>query len=170
VGENSAQSSAECMRDLMTGLTWESKADEGLHAARSTYSWFNPEQSYSELDYRGLPNAGECVESECDTASFVTAVNEIGHCGFNDWRLPSKDEMYSISDLRRGRVPPTAYLDFFPLTQSAEYWTAHDYSFQYDSAWAWSFEYGLDRVDWKKIPKYVRLVRGESAELAAVKE
>lgn len=170
LGANGVQSSAECVSDLATGLTWESKVDEGLHAARSTYSWYNPEQSYSELDYRGLPNGGECVDSGCDTAAFLTAVNETGHCGFNDWRLPSRDEMHSITDLRRGRVAPTAYLDFFPDTQSAEYWTAHDYSFQYDSAWAWSFEYGHDRVDWKKTPKYVRLVRGDSAELSAVKE
>jgi hypothetical protein len=59
---------------------------------------------------------------------------------------------------------------FFPHAQSAEYWSGNDYSFQYNTAWAWSFEYGHDRVDWKKEPKFVRLVRGTAGELETVKE
>ncbi len=46
----------------------------------------------------------------------------------------------------------------------------NDYSFQPDSAWVWSFQHGHDRVDWKKSPKFVRLVRGYAADLPAVKE
>ena len=54
--------------------------------------------------------------------------------------------------------------------QIAEYWSANDYSFQWDAAWAWSFEYGHDRVDWKSSPKFVRLVRGTAENLEKVKE
>jgi hypothetical protein len=61
-------------------------------------------------------------------------------------------------------------MEFFPRTQSAEYWSANDYSFQPDSAWAWNFLYGHDRVDWKKSPKFVRLVRGDPIDLQTVKE
>jgi hypothetical protein len=110
------------------------------------------------------------MQSRCDTWDYAKAVNEEGLCGFNDWRLPTKDEFFSISDLSKASSPPTVNANVFPFTQAAEYWTANDYSFQYDSAWAWTFLYGHDRVDWKKSGKYVRLVRGKARDLEAVKE
>jgi hypothetical protein len=54
--------------------------------------------------------------------------------------------------------------------QADEYWTGFDYSTQYQSAWAWNFFYGHDRVDWKKSPKFVLLVRGTANNLDKVKE
>lgn len=169
VSNNTIQHS--CTRDARTGLVWERKADvEGLHDWRNTYSWFDPEEPHHELDYRGTQDNGTCDHGRCDTWNFVQAVNEEGLCGYNDWRIPSRDEMLSISDLRKAKSPPTVDTDFFPLTKSAEYWTANDYSFQPDSAWSWNFKYGHDRVDWKKSPKYVRLVRGAATDLMQVKE
>jgi len=160
-----------CVKDARTDLVWEYKAEnEGLHDWRSTYSWFNPNQAHHELDYRGTANAGNCSASECDTWSFVNAVNESKLCGYDDWRVPTRDELFSISDLGKSKSPPTINTDFFPNAQAAEYWSSNDYSFQPDSAWVWNFQYGHDRVDWKKAPKYVRLVRGEATELASVKE
>jgi hypothetical protein len=160
-----------CVHDQITGLVWEQKtASAGLHNWQNTYSWFNPTQSYKELDYRGTPNLGKCGDSDCDTWAYVAAVNAAGYCGFDDWRLPSRDELFSISDLRKAKNPPTTDMTAFPYTQSAEYWSIHDYSFQPDSAWAWNFRHGHDRVDWKKAAKYVRLVRGEAGGLSTVKE
>jgi hypothetical protein len=160
-----------CIRDTRSGLIWELKADqEGLHNWRNTYSWFNPTQAHRELDYRGTADAGGCDGSQCDTWMFVVAVNEEEYCGFDDWRMPSKDEMFSISDLQKGKSPPTIDVESFPFAQAAEYWSANDYSFQPDAAWVWSFQHGHDRVDWKKSPKFVRLVRGVATDLPAVKE
>jgi hypothetical protein len=160
-----------CVEDTMTGLTWESKSDApGLHNWRHRYSWFNPNESNNELDYRGLEDGGECTDSACDTWNFVEAVNDKGLCGFRDWRMPTRNELFSISDQRRVDNPPTANLDHFPFMQADEYWTGYDYAMQYESAWAWSFVFGHDRVDWKRTPKYVRLVRGQAAELQEVKE
>ena len=160
-----------CLRDTHSGLTWELKTDrEGLHDWRNTYSWFNPTQAHHELDYRGTADAGTCNSSQCDTWSIVAAANQEDFCGFDDWRMPSKDEMFSISDLRKAKSPPTIDVEYFPHAQAAEYWTANDYSFQPESAWVWSFQHGHDRVDWKKSPKLVRLVRGVAIDLPAVKE
>jgi hypothetical protein len=156
---------------MQNGLIWELKTDQqGLHDWHNTYSWFNPTQAHRELDYRGTADAGSCDSSQCDTWSIVVAVNEEKYCGFDDWRMPSKNEMFSISDLRKARSPPTIDVEFFPYAQVAEYWTANDYSFQPDAAWVWSFQHGHDRVDWKKSPKFVRLVRGVATDLPAVKE
>jgi hypothetical protein len=160
-----------CVFDTRSGLTWESKSDQpGLHDWSNTYSWYNPSQAHHEIDYRGIEDGGECTGSKCDISSVVAAANQEAICGYDDWRMPGKDEFFSISDVRLAKTPPTTNTDYFPLTQSDEYWTANDYSFQPESAWAWNFLYGHDRVDWKKSPKFVRLVRGDPNELQAVKE
>lgn len=160
-----------CVEDTVTGLMWELKSEAaGLHDWRNTYSWFNPNEANNELDYRGTPDGGECAGSLCDTWDFVRAVNAAGHCGYTDWRMPSRDELMSISDFSKAHDPPTANLDYFPYMQADEYWTGFDYGTQYQSAWAWNFFYGHDRVDWKKSPKFVRLVRGTAEHLEQVKE
>ena len=160
-----------CILDSRTGLMWQGKTDvAGLHDYQNTYSWYDPEETNGELDYRGTENGGECAGSSCDTWHFVQAVNEAGYCGHNDWRMPGKDELLSISDLRLADNPPTVDANYFAFTQAAEYWSANDYSFQWDAAWAWNFRFGHDRVDWKKSPKYVRLVRGTGENLPEVKE
>ena len=166
-----ADATGECTLDTFTGLMWEVKSDEpGMHDWRNTYSWFDPDSSNNELDYRGTSGGGTCVGSDCDTNDFVRAVNEAGHCGFDDWRVPSRDELQSISDLRKAESPPTINIEYFPFTQASEFWSSNDYSFQFDAAWTWNFRFGHDRVDWKKTPKFVRLVRGEAEQLIPVKE
>jgi hypothetical protein len=143
----------------------------GLLAYCNTYSWYNPDESHDgELDYRGMANGGSCSGSSCDTYAYVDAVNAHAYCGHSDWRLPTRDELGSISDPRRQDKPPTINLAFFPYTQSGDYWSGNDYQFQYDAAWRWSFEFGHDRVDWKKVPAPVRLVRGEASYLQKTKE
>ena len=163
--------SGACVEDTVTGLVWEAKSDTaGLHDWRNSYTWFNPNEANNELDYRGMPDGGDCRGSACDTWEFVRAVNVAGHCGYSDWRMPTRNELMSISNLLKAKNPPTANLEFFPYMQADEYWTGFDYSTQYESAWAWNFFYGHDRVDWKKSPKFVRLVRGSANNLDKVKE
>jgi Protein of unknown function (DUF1566) len=165
------RTSGDCVEDTVTGLVWEAKSDStGLHDWRNTYTWFNPEEPNNELDYRGVPDGGTCSGSECDTWEFLEAVNRAGYCGKYDWRLPSRNELMSISDLSKADNPPTANLEIFPHMQADEYWTGFDYGTQYQSAWTWNFFYGHDRVDWKKSPKFVRLVRGDASNLDEVKE
>jgi len=162
----------DCVLDQYIGLTWEVKSNQpGLRDWRNTYSWYSPDESYeNELDYRGLPNGGECAGSDCDTTAYVQAVNDLGYCGHNDWRLPSRDELGSISDPRKVDNRPTINMKFFPHTQLEEYWSGNDYSFQYNSAWRWSYKFGHDRVDWKINPGYLRLVRGEATLLVRIKD
>lgn len=160
-----------CVLDAQTQLLWQTKTlTMGLNNSANTYSWFDPDERNGELDYRGLEDGGDCTGSACDTWHYTQAVNEAGFCGHNDWRMPSKNELFSISELRRAATPPTINTEFFPNTKAAEYWSGNDYSFQYNTAWAWNFELGHDRVDWKKEAKLVRLVRGTAAALESVKE
>lgn len=160
-----------CVLDQFTGLTWEVKSDsEGLHDWRNTYSWYAPDEAHSELDYRGTPDGGRCSGSDCDTYSLVKAVNEQGWCAYHDWRVASRDELASISDIRLAGEPPTTNTRYFPHAQAAEYWSGNDYSFQWDAAWAWNFQFGHDRVEWKATDMHVRLVRGSSSRIERVKD
>jgi hypothetical protein len=161
-----------CVLDQFTGLVWEVKSDQpGLHDWRNTYSWYDPQEAHGgELDYRGTANAGDCSGSQCDTSAFVAAVNAPGLCGYSDWRMPSRDELGSISDPRKTQSPPTINMRYFPLTQPGEYWSANDYQFQWDAAWVWSFHTGLDRVEWKRTPRFVRLVRGQARQITRIKD
>lgn len=160
-----------CILDSRSGLVWAGKSDvAGLHDYRNTYTWYEPNEAHGELDYRGTEDGGECAGSACDTWHYVQAVNAAGYCGFHDWRMPGRDELLSISDLGRLDNPPTIDTRFFPRSQAAEYWSGNDYSFQWNAAWAWNFRFGHDRVDWKRAPKFVRLVRGSGENLPEVKE
>ena len=169
---NPAEAPGACVQDEFTGLIWEVKEDSGgLRDAQHTYSWFDPEESHAgELDYRGLPDGGDCRGSACDTAAYVAAVNAVALCGYTDWRMPTRDELGSISDPRRTAAPPTINTRHFPHTQAGEYWSGNDYQFQYDAAWVWNYQNGMDRVEWKRSPRYVRLVRGESRRVVRIRD
>ena len=167
-----AAETGPCVLDQFTGLSWEVKTGSaGLHDRDSTYSWFSPQEDASgELDYRGKPDGGSCEGSECDTFALVQAVNEVGYCGFTDWRLPARDELGSISDPRKTNTPPSINTQYFPNTQPGEYWSSNDYQFHWNTAWLWNFGNGLDRVEWKESPRYVRLVRGVPVYLERVED
>lgn len=160
-----------CVLDTGTGLTWERKLDEtGLRDWRNTYSWYDPDAANTEVDYRGTENGGSCGGGTCDIWHYAVDINDLALCGHTDWRVPTRDELYSISDLSKSSSPPTANNVAFPLMQAAEYWSGFDYSFEPASAWTWNFQFGHDRVDWKKEAKHVLLVRGSASELTSVQE
>ena len=161
-----------CVLDQFTGLIWEVKSDApGLRYFEHTYTWFDPNEDASgELDYRGKPDGGVCEASACDTHAYVEAVNAAGLCDFHDWRMPSRDELGSISDPRKTRTPPTINTLYFPQTRSGEYWSGNDYQFHWNTAWLWNFGNGLDRVEWKESPRYLRLVRGEPVYLERIED
>ena len=66
-----------CTKDKVTGLTWEIKTRTGFRSYRNLYTNF------------GDGRFG-------DASEFVSQVNSVGLCGFNDWRIPSITELISI--------------------------------------------------------------------------
>ena len=161
-----------CVLDQFTGLVWEVKTTTpGINNRENTYSWFSPgEDASGELDFRGKTDGGQCSGSACDTHDLARVINEAGYCGFDDWRVPARDELGSISDPRKSSTPPSINTVYFPNTKVGEYWSSNDYQFHWNSAWLWSFENGMDRVEWKYSPRFVRLVRGVPVYLERIED
>ena len=141
-----------CVKSAESGLIWEVKSPEpGLHYRSNTYSWQQP-----------APNTGTatCTGSACNTSAYVRAVNAQGYCGFNDWRLPTRDELHALVDRNAVYPAPTINVDYFPNTVNSYYWTASANAFDQRLAWFVYFGSGYEYYDLKTAPFAVRLVRG----------
>lgn len=159
-----------CVRDNVTGLVWEVKSDSsssGLHGSAHTYSWYLSE---NEGDPTGAQNnaAAICSLTECNTTAFVEAVNQQGLCNFNDWRLPTHQELLSLVHFGHDEAPMID-AHYFPHTtlnlgSPVWYWTnqssadgaTEDIS---RTAWAVDFASGNDNFLNKSTPVRIRLVR-----------
>lgn len=171
-----------CVRDNVTGLIWEVKtADRGLRDMWSKYSWYNPDPAVNGGG-AGVRNAGTCTGGiDCDTYSYVQAVNAQKLCGYSDWRLPERRELRSIVDFgksmdterhRREQFQEndnnlaTIDSNYFPHTPTHWFWSATPFAEHPDYAWRVFFFDGGDAYGIKEggrvdgTPVYVRLVRG----------
>ncbi|GLX80234.1 hypothetical protein tinsulaeT_35740 [Thalassotalea insulae] len=153
-----------CVLDNVTGLMWEVKSsDGGLRDKFNTYSFYDP--MYSGVN-KGTKNGGTCTGNSCDTSSFVSEVNEVGLCGHNDWRLPTRMELISIVDYSSGQSELTIDTNFFPNTQifsfetlTSSYISATRYP--KDISWIFyvSYENGFSGSGYFHSGYYSRLVR-----------
>jgi len=148
-----------CTRDNVTGLIWEIKTESGLRSKNNTYTWYNPDETV-DGGKPGLENGGKCEGSDCDTKSYIQAVNDLGLCGFSDWRLPTRRELLSIVD--NGHFNPAIENRFFPNALSSHYWSSSPYSEEENSSWEVYFLYGEVSPNSKSERNHIRLVRGRT--------
>lgn len=148
-----------CVRDEVTGLTWEGKTDDGgLRDTDNTYTWYNPDSSTNGGN-AGTQNGGACTGSNCDTYSYVQAVNAGAEalCGVRDWRMPWKEELRSIVDY--SRLNPAIDAGYFQFQRSSYVWSGSPYAGQSAYAWIVYFSHGFDAGDNRGSGNRVRLVR-----------
>jgi len=153
-----------CVKDNVTGLIWEVKERlSGYRRMSYSYTWYNS-SGINDGGHAGTENNGSCGDSiNCDTEKFVTQVNVTGLCGYSDWRLPTREELLSISNLSSSSINTDERaidINYFPNSQPARYWTSSPTAFASTFAWQIDNTNGTDNIDFdKSYSFYVRLVR-----------
>jgi hypothetical protein len=138
-----------CIQDNVSGLIWENKTlDGGLHDKNKLFSQYSAE-------FNPIGN----LASENDAAGFVAAVNTLGLCGANDWRLPDSTELQGIVDYSIGYPGPAIEGSFFAATVNSKFWSSSANAADPTQAWVVSFDDGRVFADQRAQGIRIRLVR-----------
>ena len=155
----------DCVRDNVTGLVWEIKRNDATHLRHMghSYTWYNPDTATNGGGV-GAQAGGTCVgvanTAQCNTQSYVQAVNAVGLCGKKDWRLPTVDELHNLANT--GRVTPPLSIDtnHFPNTVAIKSWSASPHAWNTNKAFFVNFNFGSDNFAAFKTNAFsLRLVR-----------
>ncbi len=128
------------VKDNVTGLIWEVKSDDkdSIHFAKTKHTWSGAQNSY------------------------IKQLKESRFGGFGDWRLPTVAELAYILD--RDEYLPSVNKDFFPFTESLDYWSSTVDAENTEKAWRVHFCRGYINTMPKSNRYFVRAVRGHFQE------
>ncbi len=128
--------------DRLTGLQWEQKTnDASVHDRDNDYTW----------TVTGGPASGNVF------TTFMATLNGASFAGHSDWRLPSKEEFFSLVTEPDCGTPPCLDSAFGP-TLANSYWTASNFIELPIVAWTLSTN-GFIGSDNKTMANYVIAVR-----------
>ena len=100
----------ECIKDTSTGLIWEGKTASGFRQAHTQFT------NFDALNY-----SADEVNLESNAQGYANKVNAIALCGFTDWRLPTLDELKTLTKYH--------FSDLIPwqpnVIQNRSYWSSN---------------------------------------------
>lgn len=137
----------ECVRDNITGLTWEGKTASGWRAGSNIYTNYDSTTAAQIYTYTGssssdvVPTQAQ-VDAPDNAVGYKNAVNASALCGYTDWRLPTVAELQSLVDYSVSYPGPTIDSNWFPNTSRSNYWSATTFSDYVFCAWGVDFVNG----------------------------
>lgn len=137
--------------DLKTNLTWEQKREGGgcLHCADDVYAW------EPGLALSGTPSVFDWLARV--NGDPQPSTSSLGLGGRRDWRLPNRDELWTLVDCGRG---PICIDSMFRAASDAPYWTFTTRGDGPSRAWEIGFYLGLVYDAPKHVNAHVIAVRG----------
>jgi hypothetical protein len=161
LGFNFTAVTGGCVQDNVTGLMWEVKTtDGGLRDQTKTYTNYDSTTSAQMKIGAAYVNPTQAdIDATTNTVGFIAAVNTSNLCGFNNWRLPTADELQSIEDYSVASPGPLIDITWFPNTQGQAYWASSPAANYSGGAWSVDFNHGWDGESDRTNSTYVRLVR-----------
>ncbi|QFI37289.1 DUF1566 domain-containing protein [Moritella marina ATCC 15381] len=107
--------------------------------------------------------------NSCNTSIYASTFNSLAVCGFQDWKLPTIEQLRSIHNYRATQ-PLVDEVNFFPKTNiggntgtdpnSANYISSTTSADASGAAWCMNSTTGQVRLCNKHVPNLVRMVRG----------
>ncbi len=141
----------ECIQDPRTSLVWEGKTKTGFRAGHHRYT-----QTQLSPD-----NPSDLALSGRDTDQYLARVNRQRLCGFDDWRLPSAEELQGLLNYGVAVPAPLWSSQDFPNTPTeARYWAATPYADSTLLHWYVDFASGVVSIAARQEGLSLRLVRG----------
>jgi hypothetical protein len=130
------------VRDNVTGLIWEVKTigdENDMHYNDNRYSWHD-------------------IQGE-----FIRQLKVDIFGGYNDWRLPTVKELFTLVKNGSSDQNPEIDTEYFPNAMNSVYWSSTSYVSIADRAWRVNFYSGKSNTYIKSSTYFVRAVRGTSS-------
>ncbi|CED60413.1 Putative calcium-binding outer membrane-like protein [Moritella viscosa] len=99
------------------------------------------------------------THNSCNTSVYTEQFNSVSICGFQDWKLPTIEQLRSIYNYR-AIAAPVDEVNFFSNTIDGDYISSTSSADGSGAAWCMSSTTGQVRLCNKHLPNYVRLVHG----------